>query len=61
MKDYCCQIMSVSGRVLEIFYEDYLEAVRRATKSVYDGVATQAQVFKYPDMENPVAASRIAR
>lgn len=59
MKDYCCQIVSTSGRVLEIFFEDYLEAIREATKSVHEKHATQAQVFRYPDMDHPIGSSRI--
>jgi len=59
MKDYCCQIQSVSGRILEIFFEDYLEAVREATKRVHERQAKAARVFRYPDMEHPIGSSRI--
>lgn len=61
MKDYCCQIFSSSGRILEIFYEDYLEAVREATKSVHEQDAKQAYVFRYPDMDNPIGSARIIK
>jgi hypothetical protein len=55
-KNYCCQIFSVSGRILEIFYEDYLEAVRECTAA-----GTKAFVFRYPDMETPIASARIVK
>lgn len=55
MSPYCCQIISVSGRVLEIFYEDFLEAVRECT---YADFAVQAQVFKYPNMKDPICVAR---
>jgi len=56
MKDYCCQIFSVSGRVLEVFYEDYFEAVRKCTAA-----GTKAFVFHYPDMKNPICVARIIK
>jgi hypothetical protein len=58
MKDYCCQIYSSSGRILEIFHEDFLVAMREATKSVHEQGAKRAYVFRYPDMTNPIGASR---
>ena len=48
MKEYCCQIF-ISERILEIFYEDYFEAVEKCNNA-----ETKAFVFKYPDMENPI-------
>lgn len=59
MNDYCCQVVSVSGRILETFHEDYLEAIKKATKMVHERQAKQALVFRYPDMTNPIGASRI--
>lgn len=59
MKDYCCQVVSVSGRILETFHEDYLEAIRKATQMVHDRQAKQGLVFRYPDMTNPIGAARI--
>lgn len=61
MKDYCCQIVSSTGRMLEIFYEDYLEAIKQAIKSVHEQEAKRALVFKYPDMTNPIGAARIIK
>ena len=54
MKDYCCQIISVSGRVLETFYEDMSEAINKCDTALKTGHAVRAQVFKYPDMDNPI-------
>ncbi len=59
MKDYCCQIISNSGRILEIFFEDYLDAIKKATQAVHERQAKRAQVFRYPDMEHPVGSSRV--
>ena len=55
-KDYCCQIFSVSGRILEAFYEDYFEAVQKCMAA-----DAKAFVFKYPDMKNPICSARIIR
>lgn len=59
--DYCLQIHSASGRVLEIFYSDFLEAAQRCTESVEVGYAVQAFVFHYPDFENPVISGRTVK
>lgn len=61
MKDYCCQISSASGRILELFFEEYLEAMVWATKSVSEQGALRAEVFRYPDMTNPIGASRVIK
>lgn len=58
MKDYCCQIQSTSGRILEIFYEDFLEALQHAVKT-HEAKTGRAQIFHYPDMENPICVMRI--
>lgn len=55
--EYCCQIHSASGRVLEIFHNDFLEAVRECTYAEKQG-ATLAMVFHYPDMDNPICVAR---
>ena len=58
-KEYCCQVLSVSGRILETFHEDFLEAVRKCTaRSNNDGIV-KSFVFHYPDMENPICVARI--
>lgn len=59
MNDYCCQVVSISGRILETFHEDYLEAIKKATMMVHERQATQGLVFRYPDMKNPIGAARI--
>jgi hypothetical protein len=59
MKNYCCQVFSISGKVLETFYEDYLEAARECTKA--SDHATQAFVFHYSDMKNPICAARVIK
>ena len=59
--EYCCQIFSVSGRILETFHEDYLEAVRKCTyRGDNDGVI-KSFVFHYPDMKNPICAARVIK
>jgi hypothetical protein len=61
MKEYVCQINSVSGRILEIFFEDYLDAVRTCTESIAKDQATQAVVFHYPNMTNIICSARIIK
>ena len=59
MNSYCCQIVSVTGRVLEIFFEDFLDAVNECTEHSLDGTQRQAYVYRYPDMVNPICSARI--
>lgn len=58
LNEYCCQIFSTSGRILETFHKDYLEAVRKCTMAPN---AITAFVFHYPDMENPICVARIIK
>jgi hypothetical protein len=61
MKDYCCQIISTSGRVLEKFYEDFFDAVRECTSAAQGGNAVKSQVFRYPDMNTPICVARLVK
>ncbi|HEY5268667.1 MAG TPA: hypothetical protein VII94_06135 [Candidatus Saccharimonadales bacterium] len=58
-KEYCCQVFSITGKILETFHENFLEAVRKCTaRGANDGII-KASVFHYPDMENPICMARI--
>lgn len=61
MNNYCCQFMTNSGRILETFHEDFLEAVNKCMhRSELEGIKS-AQVYHYPDMKNPIVVARIMR
>jgi len=55
-KNYCARIVSASGELTELFYEDFLDAVIKCTKSES---AKEAKVFKYPNMKDPICIMRI--
>lgn len=55
MRSYVCQIFSNSGRVLETFFEDYFDAVIKCMNASH---CQETQVFKYPNMKEPICAAR---
>ena len=52
--DYCCQIVSPVGRVLEIFFETLEDATAHCVSSFESGQCAEAYVFNWPDMSVPV-------
>lgn len=58
MKEYCYQLHSISGRILEIFYETQEKAEKEAKKAMESGYAKLVMIFKYPNMKTPIFIMR---
>lgn len=59
MNNYCCQIHSLSGRILEIFYEDFFDALNKCAQESQNKNAKLIRLFNYPNMNVPVCVMRI--
>lgn len=61
MKNYVCQTMSTSGRILESFYENFFDALSDCMNSSEENHNLSARVFDFaedPNMENPLVVAR---
>ena len=58
MKDYCCQVHSVSGRILETFYENFFDAVHECVQAEH---CISSRVYRYPNMKEPICVAKSVR